>query len=71
MAHFETLPENVDLLTSKVMPPDHIRRPYLKLLFQSLRACQRHSKDLNSLKLAGCNTDIGIYDLYISDVLYR
>ena len=33
MAHFETLPENVDLLTLKVMLPDHIKRPYLKLLF--------------------------------------
>ena len=35
--------------------------------FQSLGACQRHIKDLNSLKLAGCNTNIGMYDLYISD----
>ena len=77
MAHFETLPENVDLLTSKVTLPDHIKWPYLKLLWKkqlevSLRACQRHIKDLNSLKLAGCNTDIGIYDLYITDFfLYR
>ena len=71
MAHFETLPENVDLLTSKVTPPDHIKGLYLKLFFQSLRACPRHIKDLNSLKLAGCNTDIGIYDMYISDFLYR
>ena len=36
-------------------------------IFQSLRACQRHIIDPNSLKLAVCNTDIGIYDLYISD----
>ena len=57
--------------SSKVTPPDHIKWLYLKLLFQSLRACQRHIKDLNSLKLAGCNTDIGIYELYISDFVYR
>ena len=40
-------------------------------VFQTLRACQKHIKDPNSLKLAVCNTDIGIYDLYISDFLYR
>ena len=41
-------------------------------IFQSLRACQRRIEDPNSLKLAGCNTDIGIYDLFISDLfLYR
>ena len=40
-------------------------------IFQSLRACQRHIKDPNSLKLAVCNTGIGIYDLYISDFVYR
>ena len=39
--------------------------------FQSLRVCQRHIKDPSSLKFAVCNTDIGIYDLYISDFLYR
>ena len=42
-------------------------------IFQSLRACQKHIKDPNSLKLAVCNTDIrvGIYDLYTLDFLYR
>ena len=69
MADFETLPENVDLLTSKVTPPDHKVTLLQVAFFQSLRACQKHIKDLNSMKLAGCNTDIGIYDLHISDVL--
>ena len=36
-------------------------------VFRSLRACQRHIKDTNSLNLAACNTGIGIYDVYISD----
>ena len=40
-------------------------------IFQSLRACQRLTKDPNSLKLVVCNTDIGIHDFYISDFLYR
>ena len=41
-------------------------------IFQSLRACQRHIKDPNTLKRAVYNTDIiGIYDLYISDFFYR
>ena len=39
-------------------------------IFQSLRACQRHIKDPNSLKLTVCNTNIGIYELYISDFSY-
>ena len=41
MAHFETLPENVDLLTSKVMPPDHIKWPYLKLLFSKFESLSK------------------------------
>ena len=42
----------------------------LSCVFQSLRAYQRHIKYSNPLKLAVCNTDIGIYDLCISDLLY-
>ena len=32
LTHFEALPENVDLLTSKVTPPDHVKgtNPALK-----------------------------------------
>ena len=58
-------------MTPKVTPPSHIKWPDLKLHFQSLRACQRHTKDPNSLKLAVCNTDICIYALFISDFWYR
>ena len=36
-------------------------------IFQSLRVCQRYIEDPNSLKLAVCKTDIGIYDFYVSD----
>ena len=39
-------------------------------IFQRLRTCQRRIEDPNSLKLAVCNTNIGIYDLYISDFFY-
>ena len=39
-----------------------VKWPDLKLHFQSLRACQGHIEDPNSLKLAVCNMNISIYD---------
>ena len=40
-------------------------------VFRSLTSCQRHTSDPNSLKLAVYSKDIGVYNLYISDFLYR
>ena len=47
MAHLDTLPENFDLLTSKAMPPGHIKWPDLKLRFskfESLSKTHQRSK---------------------------
>ena len=63
--------KNDDPMTRKVTPPGHIKWPDLKLHFSKFETFRRHIEDPNSLKLAVCNTDIGIYDLYISDFLYR
>ena len=56
-----------DLLPAGTVPLSELTS---SCILQSLRACQRHIEDPNSLKLAVCNTDIGIYDLYISDFVY-
>ena len=42
-------------------------------IFQSLRACQKDTKDTNSLKLAVCNMDVGRYlrVVYLGFFLYR
>ena len=40
-------------------------------VFRSLTSCQRHTSDPNSLKLAFHSKGIGVYNLYISDIVYR
>ena len=40
-------------------------------VFRSLTSCQRHTSDPNSLKLAVYSKGVGVYNLYISDFLYR
>ena len=68
--HFDTLPASFQVLTSwpqRSRLQVTLSDPTSSCIFQSLRACQRHIKDPNSLKLAVCNTDIGIYDFYVSD----
>ena len=59
-------------MTPKVIYPGHIKWHDFKLhFFKVWEPVKDTSKDPNSLKLAGCNTDIGIYDLFISDFWYR
>ena len=40
-------------------------------VFRSLTSCQRHTSDPNSLKLTMYSKSMGVYNLYISDFLYR
>ena len=40
-------------------------------VFRSLTSCQRHTSDPNSLKLTMYSRSMGVYNLYISDFLYR
>ena len=66
---FYTVYASGDLIPGKIRSPGLFERPDLTSPFATLRPRQSQSRWPSALKLAGCNKPIGIYNLFISDLL--